>query len=154
MHPNGSASLARGSASLARGSGWLAHELDPDPAAHPAGTRWQSREVTPAFAIGDRGLRYRTAMHRIVLSAALLVTSIFAACGGPATQGPSTASTASPGAGGGVELGPGPDTVCHEETKTGSSISHQVCRSKDQSADDRRGAQDMLGASHATAPPH
>jgi hypothetical protein len=92
-------------------------------------------------------------MHRIVLAASLLIASIFVACGGPAAQGPGTASTASPGAGGGVETGPGPDTECHEETKTGSSISHTVCRTKDQSADDRRGAQDMINQAHASPPP-
>jgi hypothetical protein len=104
--------------------------------------------------VGERGLRYRTAMQRIVLATSLLIASIFAACGAPAAQGPSTASTASPGAGGGVEAGPGSDMECHEETKTGSSISHQVCRSKDQSADDRRGAEDMLGQPHPTPSPH
>lgn len=104
-------------------------------------------------APGERGLRYRTAMHRIVLTASLLIASTFAACGSSA-QGPATASTASPGAGGGVEVGPGSDVECHEETKTGSSISHQVCRSKEQSADDRRGAQDMLGQPHTTPAPH
>jgi len=92
-------------------------------------------------------------MHRIVLAASLLIPSIFAACGGSAAQGPAPVSAASPGAGGGVEAGPGPDMECHEETKTGSSISHQVCRTKEQAADDRRGAQDMLNQPRPTPPP-
>jgi hypothetical protein len=90
-------------------------------------------------------------MQRIVLAASLLIASVLAACGGSAAQAP--ASTASPAAGGGVAAGPGSDVECHEETKTGSSISHTVCRSKDQAADDRRGAQDMMNQSHATPPP-
>jgi hypothetical protein len=92
-------------------------------------------------------------MHRIVLVASMLIAPVFAACGSSAAQGPATASTASPGAGGGVEVGPGSDAECHEETKTGSSISHTVCRTKEQAADDRRGAQDMLNQSHPTPPP-
>lgn len=90
-------------------------------------------------------------MHRIALAASLILASVSAACGGAAAPAP--VSTASPGAGGGTEVGPGPDTECHEETKTGSSISHTVCRTKDQAADDRRGAQDMMNQSHASPPP-
>ena len=93
-------------------------------------------------------------MQRIVLAASLFLATIIVACGAPAAQGPGTVSTASPGAGGGVEAGPGSDMECHDETKTGSSIAHQVCRTKEQSADDRRGAQDMLGQPHTTPPPH
>lgn len=40
---------------------------------------------------------------------------------------------------------------CHEETPTGSSISHQVCRSKFQSSQDQKGAQDMLAAPRTAA---
>jgi hypothetical protein len=105
----------------------------------------------PSFALGRRRLRYRTAMQRIVLAASLLLASIIVACGAPAAEGPGSVSAASPGAGGGSEVGPGSDVECHEETKTGSSISHQVCRTKFQTEDDRRGAQDMIGQPH-TAP--
>ena len=108
-------------------------------------------ELLRSFTLRGRGLRYRTAMHRIVLAASLIIASVFAACGG--ASAPAPVSTASPGAGGGVEAGPGSDVECHEETKTGSSISHTVCRTKDQAADDRRGAQDMIDQAHASPPP-
>jgi hypothetical protein len=41
--------------------------------------------------------------------------------------------------------------ICREEKSTGSSISHQVCRSKFQSDQDQKGAQDMLGSPHSAA---
>ncbi|MEO7733196.1 MAG: hypothetical protein ABIY55_19695 [Kofleriaceae bacterium] len=87
-------------------------------------------------------------MHRL----ALAVASIFAACGAPVTERASAVSTASPGAGGGSEVDP--DVACRDEAPTGSSISHQVCRSKDQSDDQRQDARDFLHQPHTVqAPP-
>ena len=73
-----------------------------------------------------------------------------AACGASSSsQNVSHANTATAGTSEGA--GSGSDVVCHEETSTGSSISHQVCRSKFQSDQDQKGAQDMLSAPRSAA---
>lgn len=77
-------------------------------------------------------------MHRAIL----LVTLLAAACGASQSS-PSTTPTAG--------AGPGSDQECHEETPTGSSISHQVCRSKFQSDQDKKGAQDFLNSPRPAA---
>jgi hypothetical protein len=100
-------------------------------------------------------------MNRLVLAASLTfavtlaatVAATLAACGAPAAGGPGTVSAASPGAGGGSEVGPGSDVECHDEIKTGSSIPRRVCRSKDQSDDDRQGAQNFINQPHTVPVP-
>lgn len=85
-------------------------------------------------------------MHR----ASILLCLGLAACGASSnSSGTSHANTATAGTSDGTGAGPGSDVECHDETSTGSSISHQVCRSKFQSDQDRKGAQDMLGAPRA-----
>lgn len=83
-------------------------------------------------------MRYVPAhMHRAIL----LLTLLAAACGASPNAQNTPATAASPG--------PGSDQECHEETPTGSSISHQVCRSKFQADQDKKGAQDFLNSPHA-----
>jgi hypothetical protein len=82
--------------------------------------------------------------------ASILLCLGLAACGASSnSSGTSHANTATAGTTEGAA--PGSDMECHDETPTGSSISHQVCRSKFQSDQDRKGAQDMLGAPRTAA---
>lgn len=68
-------------------------------------------------------------MSRTVLAVAF----VLAACGAPAAQGPS-ANTAASG------NGASSDTDCHDETPTGSNLTRKVCRTPDQSQDERDAA--------------
>jgi len=62
-----------------------------------------------------------------------------AACGPSASHGPSPNRATAGGA-------TGSDVVCREETPTGSSFSREVCRTRDQMNDDRKGAEDLMRA--------
>lgn len=80
----------------------------------------------------------------------MIVCLGLAACGASSSsQNVSRANTATAGTSEGA--GSGSDVVCREETSTGSSISHQVCRSKFQSEQDQKGAQNMLGTPTTSA---
>ena len=68
-------------------------------------------------------------MPRAVLAVALFL----AACGAPTAQG-TGASTAASG------NGAGSDANCHDETPTGTTISRKVCRTPEQSQDERDAA--------------
>jgi hypothetical protein len=68
-------------------------------------------------------------MPRTVLAVALLL----AACGAPAAQG-TGANAAASGSGGSS------DTDCHDETPTGSNLTRKICRTPDQSKDERDAA--------------
>lgn len=45
------------------------------------------------------------------------------------------------------------DMECHEESTLGSTIPRQVCKSKLQKDEERRGAQDFLGTARPAPPP-
>ncbi len=68
-------------------------------------------------------------MPRTVFAVALLL----AACGAPAAQG-TGANTATSGG------GASSDTDCRDETPTGSNLSRKICRTPDQSKDERDAA--------------
>jgi len=68
-------------------------------------------------------------MRRTLFAAALLLAS----CGAPAAQG-TGANTATSGS------GASSDTDCHDETPTGSNLTRKVCRTPDQSKDERDAA--------------
>lgn len=73
-------------------------------------------------------------MRRMLLAAVLAL----AACGPTASQGPTTNHATASGNGSGSDL------ICHEEAATGSTLSHEVCRTREQVDDDRKGADEML----------
>ncbi|MEO7733197.1 MAG: hypothetical protein ABIY55_19700 [Kofleriaceae bacterium] len=76
----------------------------------------------------------------------LIVSLLVSACGASGSRpadGPGTQAGA----------GSGSDVVCHEERQTGSSIPHEVCRSKMQSDADRKGAEDFLNTPRPSPPP-
>lgn len=68
-------------------------------------------------------------MPRTVFAVALFL----AACAAPAAQGPG-ANTAASGS------GASSDTDCHDETPTGSNLTRKICRTPDQSQDERDAA--------------
>ena len=70
----------------------------------------------------------------------LVASLVLAACGSRTSTGPGTQAAGA---------GSGSDMECHEETSTGSSISHQVCRSKFDADQDRKGAQDFMSTPRA-----
>jgi hypothetical protein len=80
----------------------------------------------------------------------LMVVLVLSACGPSATQAPGTTPATTTASGNGA----GSDVVCKEETKTGSTIPREVCRSRVQSEDDRKGAQDMLEGPRSTPFPN
>ena len=84
-------------------------------------------------------------MRRTLLMAVL----VFSACGPSATQTPGTTPTTTTASGNGSDS----DVVCKEETKTGSTIPREVCRSKAQSEADRKGAQDIYEGPRVTPSP-
>lgn len=84
-------------------------------------------------------------MRRTMLMAVLVLS----ACGPSSTQGPGTTPATKTASGSGA----GSEVVCKEETPLGSSISREVCRSKAQSDEDRKGALDMLDTTRPTPPP-
>lgn len=45
------------------------------------------------------------------------------------------------------------DLECHEESTLGSAIPRQVCKSKLQKDEERRGAQDFMGTARPAPPP-
>lgn len=67
-----------------------------------------------------------------------------AACGASQNSQASGNPQASAGSG---------DLECHEESSIGSSIPRQICKSKLQKDEERRGAQDFLGTARPTQPP-
>jgi hypothetical protein len=81
-------------------------------------------------------------MQRMIFAVAVIA----AGCGGGSGEGRGTHAAMSPhGDSDAVtDQGPGPDTVCVDETPTGSSIPRRVCRSKMQSDMDRKGGQDFV----------
>ena len=79
----------------------------------------------------------------------LMVVLVLSACGPSATQAPATTPSGTTASGNGADS----EMVCKEETKTGSTIPREVCRSKAQSEADRKGAQDMYEGPRATSSP-
>jgi len=63
----------------------------------------------------------------------LAVACFLAACGAPAAQGTGVNTAASGN-------GASSDTDCHDETPTGSNLTRKICRTPDQSKDERDAA--------------
>ena len=111
-----------------------------------AGKLW-SRPRSLVAAVARRGwLSYFPRMCRI-----LLLSLALAACGSSTSPQGSVGHAGTTTAGTTDGAGPGSDVECHDETSTGSSIPHQVCRSKFQADQDKKGAQDFMNSPRPAA---